>query len=295
MRVLVTGAAGFVGSHYVRTLLSGGYPSLGAAEVTVLDKLTPSANLANLAPVAERLRFVQGDVADASLLAELLPGHDAVVHFASETEGPGGASAPNEIGNAVLLDRCAEAEISRVVQVASIDGIADGIADASVDGIADPLQRTTRRGAATVRSPGNYGPYCPPTATFSACVTALLDGTRELPVDRRRTRGWVHVDDHCRAVQLVLERGRMGEVYPLAPTCELSDAELVERMIDVIERRRSSPPPAPPDGHDDRRIRALGYRPLVEFDEGLIATVQWYRDNESWWRPLKEKLPALDA
>src|ERR1700712_2487866 len=122
MRVLVTGAAGFVGSHYVRTMVSGGYPSLGSIEVTVYDRLTPAANLENLAPVAGRFRFVQGDVHDAGLLDEVLPGHDAVVNFAAETVGTDeDLLVTNALGASTLFGACRRAGISRVLHVSTAE------------------------------------------------------------------------------------------------------------------------------------------------------------------------------
>lgn len=310
MRVLVTGGAGFVGSHYVRTTVSGGYPSLGPVEVTVYDRLTPAANLENLAPVAGRFRFVQGDVADAALLDEVLPGHDAVVDFAVETGGSAAdLLATNGLGAATLFDACRRAGVRRVVHASTADVYGPLDRPATEDDCPDPVTPFAASKAAgdlmaraaaaaglevcVTRAPEAYGPYSPPTAPLPQVLTALLDGERpEPPGDRSYRRDWLHVDDQCRAVQLVLERGRPGEVYNVGGATELTDAELCERLTLLSAQRRppARMPERPGRRLDDRRIRRLGYRPLVEFDEGLLATVQWYRDNDTWWRPLREKL-----
>lgn len=316
MRVLVTGAAGFVGSHYVRTLVSGGYPSLAPVEVTVYDRLSPAANLENLARVAGQFRFVQGDIGDARLLDEVLPGHDAVVDFAVETVGSeADLLVTNALGLAVLLEACRRAGVRRVVHASTAEVYGPGEAragrPADEDDRLDPqtpfaaskaagdlVARAAAREAGpeicVTRAPAAYGPYSPPGTVLPDLLTALLDGQRPECGDPSRRRDWLHVDDQCRAVQLVLERGRPGEVYNVGGASELTDAELCERLVGLVGGRRPPLPATTRAGGqlDDRRIRRLGYRPLVEFDEGLFATVQWYRDNESWWRPLREKLPV---
>lgn len=314
MRVLVTGAAGFVGSHYVRTMVSGGYPSIGSVEVTVYDRLTPAANLENLAPVAGRLRLVQGDIADGALLDEVLPGHDAVVDFAVETAGSGAdLLATNALGASTLFDACRRAGVRRVVHVstAEVYGFLDHPAEedapidpstrfaaskAAGDHVARAAAAETGLQICITRGPEAFGPYSPPTATLPAMLTGLLDGERPSPSSR--SRNWLHVDDQCRAVQLVLERGRAGEVYNIGGATELTDAELCNRLAEMVTQRRFrrvESTERPGRLLDDRKIRQLGYRPLVEFDEGLLATVEWYRDNESWWRPLREKLDMPTA
>jgi dTDP-glucose 4,6-dehydratase len=325
MKLLVTGAAGFIGSHYVRTLLTGGYPGYEQADVTVYDKLTYAGNLENLAPVADnsRYRFLQGDILDGDLLDEVLPGHDAVVNFAAESHvdrsihGAADFVTTNAVGVQVLLDACLRAGIPRVVQV-STDEVYGSIAEGSF-GESDPLLPNSPYSAAKAggdliarayyvthglnvsitRCTNNYGPYQFPEKVIPLFVTNLIDGLRvPLYGDGLNVRDWLHVDDHCRGIQVVLERGGAGEIYNIGGGVELTNHELTERLlaacgrdwddsVDYVEDRK---------GHDrryslsDDKIRAeLGYRPLVPFDEGLAATVQWYRDNEAWWRPLKEK------
>jgi dTDP-glucose 4,6-dehydratase len=323
MRLFVTGGAGFIGSHYVRTLLSGGYPGYEDADVTVFDKLTYAGNLANLAPVADnpRYTFVQGDIVDGKQLDDILPGHDAVVNFAAETHvdrsihGAADFVTTNVVGVQTLLDAAQRAGIPRVVHV-STDEVYGSIPEGSFRET-DPLEPNSPYSAAKAggdllarayfvthklnvsitRCTNNYGPFQYPEKVIPLFVTNLLD---ELHVplygDGLNIRDWLHVDDHCRGIQLVLERGRAGEVYNIGGGVELTNRELTERLltacgrdwdtyVDYVEDRK---------GHDrryslsDEKIRSeLGYEPKVPFEQGLADTIAWYRDNESWWRPLK--------
>ena len=235
MRVLVPGGAGFIGSHYVRTLLAGGYPGFENAQVTVLDKLTYAGNLANLAPVADspRFTFTHGDICDTSLLASVVPGHDAVVNFAAETHvdrSIAGASdfvTANVAGVQVLLDACLAAGVRRVVQV-STDEVYGSLpsgswaedavlepnspyaaAKAGGDLLARAYTRTHALAVSITRCCNNYGPYQFPEKVIPLFVTNLLDGLKvPLYGDGGNVRGWIHVDDHCRGIQLVLEIGR---------------------------------------------------------------------------------------
>jgi dTDP-glucose 4,6-dehydratase len=321
MRLLVTGGAGFIGSHYVRTLRTGGYPGYEDAEVTVYDKLTYAGNLANLAPVEGRFRFVPGDICDPALLDEVLPGHDAVLNFAAETHvdrsirGAQDFVVTNVLGVQVLLDACLRAGVPRVVQVSTDEvygTIAEGswteehllepnspysAAKAGGDLIARSYAVTHGLDVSVTRCTNNYGPYQFPEKVIPLFVTNLIDG-KKVPLygDGLNVRDWLHVDDHCRGIQLVLEKGSPAEIYHIGGGIELTNRELTERLLDVmgvgwdmvemVEDRK---------GHDrrysldDTKLREMGYVPLTPFDEGLAATVAWYRDNEAWWRPLKEK------
>jgi dTDP-glucose 4,6-dehydratase len=325
MKLLVTGAAGFIGSHYVRTMLAGGYVGYENAEVTVYDKLTYAGNLENLAPIADspRYRFVQGDILDGQLLDEVLPGHDAVVNFAAESHvdrsihGAADFVTTNAVGVQVLLDACLRHGIPRVVQVSTDEvygSIAEGsfregdplepnspysAAKAGGDLIARAYFVTHRLNVSITRCTNNYGPYQYPEKVIPLFVTNLLDGLKvPLYGDGLNIRDWLHVDDHCRGIQAVLVKGRPGETYNIGGGVELANRELTEKLLEACGRDWDAFVEYVEDrkGHDrryslnDDKIRAeLGYEPRVSFEEGLAATVQWYRDNESWWRPLKEK------
>ena len=234
MRILVTGGAGFIGSHYVRTLLTGGYPGFGDASVTVLDKLTYAGNLANLQPVSDspQFEFVKGDICDASLLRSVLPGHDAVINFAAETHvdrsiaGAAEFAATNMVGVQVLLEACLDAKVPRVVQVSTDEvygSVASGswtedtplapnspyaAAKAGGDLMARAYARTHGLNVSITRCCNNYGPYQYPEKVIPLFVTNLMEG-KPVPLygDGLNVRGWIHVDDHCRGIQLVLEQG----------------------------------------------------------------------------------------
>ncbi len=326
MRVLVTGGAGFIGSHYVRTMIGGGYPGYEDARVTVLDKLTYAGNLANLGPVAGdgRLSFVRGDICDAGLLAGVVPGHDAVVNFAAESHvdrSIAGASdfvTTNVVGTQVLLQACLDAGVPRVVQVSTDEvygSVASGswaegaclepnspyaAAKAGGDLIARAYARTHGLGVSITRCCNNYGPYQFPEKVIPLFVTNLLDG-QSVPLygDGLNVRGWIHVDDHCRGIQLVLERGEPGAVYHINGDAELTNTELTRLLLGCCGAGWDMVTPvADRKGHDrrysldDSLLRAMGYKPATPFSDGLAATVAWYKDNRSWWEPLKQPTPA---
>jgi dTDP-glucose 4,6-dehydratase len=330
MRILVTGGAGFIGSHYVRTLLDGGYPGFAPAQVTVLDKLTYAGNLANLEPVAgdPRLTFTRGDICDAALVAAVVPGHDVVINFAAETHvdrsitGASGFVTTNVVGTQVLLQACLDAKVPRVVQVSTDEvygSVAAGswaedallepnspysAAKAGGDLMARAYARTHGLDVSITRCCNNYGPYQFPEKVIPLFITNLLDGLKvPLYGDGQNVRGWVHVDDHCRGIQLVLERGKPGAVYHINGDVELTNVELTRALLECCGAGWEMVTPVEDrKGHDrrysldDSVLRGLGYAPKIPFSEGLEATTAWYRDNRSWWEPLKQARPgALQA
>ena len=329
MRVLVTGGAGFIGSHYVRQALTGAYPTLGDAEVVVLDKLTYAGNRANLDPVAadQRLRFVQGDICDAELVAGLMRGVDLVVHFAAESHvdrsilGSADFVLTNVLGTQTLVQAALEAGVGKFVHV-STDEVYGSIADgswseehvlepnspysaskASSDLIARSFFRTHGLPVCVTRCSNNYGPYQFPEKVIPLFVTNLLDG-RKVPLygDGLNVRDWLHVDDHCHGIQLVADGGRAGEIYNIGGGTELTNRELTGRLLDAVGVGWDMVEPvADRKGHDRRysvditKISGeLGYAPRVSFEDGLAGTVRWYADNRAWWEPLKARA-ALGA
>jgi dTDP-glucose 4,6-dehydratase len=330
MRILVTGGAGFIGSRYVRALLAGepsGGPSGGltgeSVSVTVVDKLTYAGNTANLPIGDPRLTFVKGDVCDVALLRDLLPGHDAVVHFAAESHvdrslvSAGDFAVSNVLGTQSVLDCCAMAGIERVVHVSTDEvhgtiGAGSWTEDAPIaprspyaaskaggDLFAHAYHVTHGLPVMITRCSNNYGPYQFPEKVIPLFITNLLAG-EPVPLfgDGLHSREWLHVDDHCRAVQRVLEHGEPGEVYNIGGGTELTNRELTERLVELCGADRASiRHVADRKGHDrrysldDTKIRTrLGYRPEVDFDAGLADVVRWYRDNEDWWRPRRAEL-----
>ncbi|MFI7499872.1 dTDP-glucose 4,6-dehydratase [Streptomyces sp. NPDC049687] len=327
MKILVTGGAGFIGSHYVRTLLEGGYPGHASAQVTVLDALTYAGDRANLPTGHPRLRFVRGDVCDLPLLLSLLLGHDAVVHFAAESHvdrSLGDAAAffrSNVVGTQTVLEAALVSGVSRVVHV-STDEVYGSIergawteewplapnspyaaSKAGSDLAARSYWRTHGLDVRITRCSNNFGPYQHVEKLIPLFTTRLLAG---LPVplygDGSNVREWLHVDDHCRAIQLVLERGRAGEIYNIGSGDAHTNLELAERLAelcgaDVSLIRRV----ADRKGHDlryaldDSKIRReLGYAPRVSFERGLADTVDWYRRHTERWPHAAPVRAALD-
>jgi len=323
MRLLVTGGAGFIGSHYVRTLLSGGYPGYEDAEVTVLDKLTYAGNPANLDPVSGRFTFVHGDIADARLLADVLPGHDAVLNFAAETHvdrsiaGAAEFVTANVTGVQVLLDACRDARVGKVVHVSTDEvygSIAAGswtedspldpnspyaAAKAGGDLLALAYARTHGLDVSITRCCNNYGPYQYPEKVIPLFATNLIEH-KPVPLygDGGNVREWIHVEDHCRGIQLVLEKGAPGRVYHINGDTELTNRELTAAILAVCGASwQMVVPVTDRKGHDrrysldDSLLRSMGYAPRIQFPDGLQATVAWYADNRHWWEPLDRPAP----
>jgi len=321
VRLLVTGGAGFIGSHFVRTVLDGRLPGLAGSTVTVLDALTYAGNPANLDPVRSHpgFRFVHGDIADPAMVAETMPGHDVVLNFAAEShvdrsiEGAAPFVRTNVVGTQVLLDACLAHRVPRFLQV-STDEVYGSIetgswteghllepnspyaaSKAAADLLVRAYGRTHGLQVTITRCSNNYGPYQFPEKVIPLFVTNLFDG-RQVPLygDGLNVRDWLHVEDHCRGIALALTAGVPGEIYNIGGGTELTNRQLTERLldacaagwerVDAVEDRKA---------HDRRysvdcsKLAELGYTPKVNFDEGLAATIDWYRDNRTWWEPLR--------
>ncbi|RNL63012.1 dTDP-glucose 4,6-dehydratase [Nocardioides marmoriginsengisoli] len=327
MRLLVTGGAGFIGSHYVRSVLTGAWGGPVPDQVVMLDKFTYAGNRANLAPVLDdpRLEIVEGDILDRELVDALIARVDAVVHFAAESHvdrsilGARDFVMTNVVGTQTLLDSALALGIDKFVHVSTDEvygSIDEGSWDesepllpnspysaskASSDLLARAYFRTHGLPVCITRCSNNYGPYQYPEKVIPLFVTHLVDGANvPLYGEGTNVRDWLHVDDHCRGIHLVLAGGRAGEVYNIGGGTELTNKELTgllleatgagwERVDRVADRL----------GHDRRysvdisKIAGeLGYKPEVGFEQGLADTVQWYRDNRDWWEPLKKSASA---
>jgi dTDP-glucose 4,6-dehydratase len=324
MRILVTGGAGFIGSHFVRRTLAGAYPALGEADVMVLDLLTYAGTLTNLTEVADdpRFRFTHGDIRDAELVDRLMPGTDLVVHFAAESHvdrsitGAADFVSTNVAGTQVLLQAALDHGVTTFVHVSTDEvygSIAEGswpedhplepnspysAAKAGSDLLARAYHRTHGLDVRITRCSNNYGPHQFPEKVIPLFLTNLMDGLKvPLYGDGLHVRDWLHVDDHCRGIALVAEGGRPGEIYNIGGGTELSNRELTGlllaatghdwSMVQTVTDRR---------GHDRRysvdisKIAGeLGYAPRVSFADGLAQTHAWYRDNRGWWEPLKAR------
>ncbi|MGH3797567.1 MAG: dTDP-glucose 4,6-dehydratase [Pseudonocardiaceae bacterium] len=330
MQLLVTGGAGFIGSTFVRRVLHGVEPTLAGADVVVLDKLTYAGNEANLAPVADDpgLRFVKGDITDGPLVADLMAGVDAVVHFAAESHvdrsilGADPFVLTNVVGTQILLQAALRAGVPRFVHI-STDEVYGSIesgswpedhplepsspysaSKAGSDLLARSYARTHGMDVRITRCSNNYGPYQYPEKAIPLFVSNLLDG---LPVplygDGLNVRDWLHVDDHCRGIALVLERGRAGQVYNIGGGTELTNRELTGLLLDALGADWSMVHPVTDRKAHDRRysvdwtkIRSqLGYAPQVDFSQGLADTVRWYAEHRDWWEPLKADSAVVDG
>ena len=324
MRLFVTGGAGFIGSNFVRMALESRLAGLEDADITVFDALTYSGTLTNLESVKDspRFAFVQGDIRDANAIHEALPGHDAIVHFAAESHVDRSVHnsrifvETNVLGTQTLLDSALSIGIPRFVHI-STDEVYGSIDSGSWDedepllpnspysaskAASDLLVRsyhvTHGLNTSITRCSNNYGPHHFPEKVIPLFVTNLLD-RKKVPLygDGQNIRDWLHVDDHCRGIALVLQGGKPGEVYNIGGGTELSNSELTRLLLEATGRDESFVEQvADRKGHDRRysvdiaKISSeLGYCPEVDFTKGLADVVQWYRDNRWWWEPLKER------
>ena len=325
MRVFVTGGAGFIGSQYVRDLLTDQFPAFAGAEVTVFDLLTYAGNLANLAPVADspRYRFVRGDICSPADLDAALPGHDVLVNFAAESHvdrsitGAADFVRTNVLGAQQVFEAALRHSVERVVHISTDEvygSIDEGAwtedhllepnspysaAKAGSDLIARAYAKSYGLNISITRCSNNYGPYHFPEKVIPLFVTNLLDG-KKVPLygEGANIRDWLYVADHCRGIQLVVEKGAPGEFYNIGGGRELSNRELTEQLLAATGRDWSSVQQIVDPrggGHDLRysvdysKTAALGYAPQMTFEAGLAETVQWFKDNRNWWEPLKER------
>ncbi len=316
-RLLVTGGAGFIGSHFVRRVLARHED----VRVTVLDKLTYAGNLANLADVADhpRYRFVLGDISDPEAVDPVASEADAIVNFAAESHVDRSIEEPDAFiqtdlhGTYVLLEAARRHGCARFLQI-STDEVYGNVPEGS-SGEDDPLrpsspysaskaggdllvlayQATYRVPAMITRSTNNFGPHQYSEKVIPLFITNALDGLR-LPIygDGQQTREWLYVSDHCDAVELILERGEPGQTYNIGSGFELVNLELAHRILALTDRPTSLVEHVEDrPGHDRRyavdstKLRRLGWRPGHDFEAALATTVTWYRDNPEWWRPLK--------
>ena len=320
MKYLVTGAAGFIGSNYVRWLLANSDHT-----VTVFDKLTYAGNLENIQDLlddpAGRCRFVQGDICDRDAVEACLPGHDIVVHFAAEShvdrsiEDPYAFVHTNVFGTNVLCDVARRAGVERFVHISTDEtygSIDDGsfvetdrlgprspysAAKAGSDLIALSYVTTYGLPVVVTRCSNNYGPYQFPEKLIPLFTTNLLDGLKvPLYGDGGNVRDWIHVEDHNRAVQVVLEEGTVGEIYNIGAHNEITNREITYRLLELCGRDESFiEPVADRLGHDRRysvditKVSALGWNLTRDFETGLAETVDWYRSRRTWWEPLKAR------
>ncbi len=321
MKLLVTGGCGFIGSNFIRRRLAGTDDT-----VLNLDALTYAGNPANLREfdADSRYRFLHGRIEDPAAVKDAMSGADAVVHFAAESHVDRSIAdaAPfittNVLGTQVMLEAARRAGVKRFVHV-STDEVYGALgkegkftettplrprspyaaSKAAGDMLAQAYWETHRLPVMVVRPSNNYGPYQFPEKFIPVMVTNLIEG-RKVPVYGKgeNVRDWLHVEDCCRAIALVLDRGRPGEAYNIGGESERHNIEVARLVVkqmalgeNAIEYVTDRP------GHDFRYAldnakieRDLGWHPEIRFDAGLSQTVDWYREHATWWQPLKERL-----
>jgi dTDP-glucose 4,6-dehydratase len=325
MHLLVTGGAGFIGSNFVRKVLSGAYPNSESHKVTVLDALTYAGSLSNLEPVKEskNLNFVHGNILDSDLVNELMQDVDAVVHFAAESHvdrsiaGSQEFIMTNVVGTHTLLEAARTNNIEKFVHVSTDEvygTISEGSWDencpllpnspysaskASSDLLVRSYSRTHKLNVNITRCSNNYGIYQFPEKVIPLFITNLMDG-KKVPLygEGLNVRDWLHVDDHCRGIYLVLENGKSGEIYNIGGGTELTNKELTELLLEASGKDWSSVEKVEDrKGHDLRYSvdiskisKELGYFPEVDFKSGLAETIEWFKNNRQWWEPLKQRI-----
>jgi len=322
VKVLVTGGAGFIGSNFVRYAIDA-HPDW---QVTTLDKLTYAGRLENLKSVEHnpRHRFVKGDIADMAVAGPLVRESDLVINFAAEThvdrsiKHAGDFITTDVFGTFVLLEAAREnASLRRFIQI-STDEVYGSVpvgsstetdelkprnpysaSKAGADRLAYSYWATYKVPVIITRASNNYGSHQFPEKVIPLFITNLID---DIPVplygDGQNERDWLHVDDHCRGVDLLIDKGVDGEVYNIGGGNQVKNVDLTHRLLELVGKPTSLiKPVADRPGHDRRysldtaKLEALGWKPKERFEEGLAKTVRWYRDNEWWWRPIKDEDP----
>jgi dTDP-glucose 4,6-dehydratase len=320
MRLLVTGGAGFIGSNFVRHIVDGTFS--GISQVTVLDKLTYAGTLKNLEMLpTNSFEFIRGDISDPGLVSDLVKRNDAIVNFAAESHvdrsitGARDFIETNILGVQNLLAAALTNEVKTFVQISTDEvygTISKGSWDedfpllpnspysaskASADLICRSYHRTFGMDVRVTRCSNNYGPYQFPEKIIPLFITNLIEG-KKVPLYGKglNVRDWLHVDDHCQGIFAVLTAGKPGNFYNIGGGRELTNRELTDLILRKFSRDESTIEyVADRLGHDlrysvshEKITRELGYQPKIKFEEGLEQTIEWYKNNESWWRPLKK-------
>jgi dTDP-glucose 4,6-dehydratase len=320
VRVLVTGGAGFIGSNFVRRVVDGSLS--GIDHVTVLDKLTYAGTITNLEMLPqESFEFVQGDICDPDLVDSLASQHDAIINFAAESHVDRSITRArdfvetNILGTQNLLDSALKNEVGTFVQISTdeVYGTIDegswhedypvlpnspySASKASADLLVRSYHQTFNLNAKITRCSNNYGPHQFPEKLVPLFVTNLIDN-RKVPLYGKgiNVRDWLHVDDHCRGIHAVLMKGESGHIYNIGGGQELTNMELTSIILEKMGRDHSSIEFVQDRlGHDlrysvsiEKISSELGYYPIVRFQDGILETIEWYKANEKWWRPLKK-------
>jgi len=329
MRLLVTGGCGFIGSNFVRYWVQE-HPE---DEVVVLDALTYAGNRPNLADLEDRVPIVVADVCDGQAVAQAVREHrvETIVHFAAESHNslavldPGRFFRTNVLGTQTLLEVARRAEIQRFHHISTCEVYGDlGLDEDRAFTEEDPYRPRTpynasKAGAdhavrayvetyglpATITNcSNNYGPYQFPEKVIPLFATrALRDQPLPLYASTANRREWLHVLDHCRAIEAVLEKGRLGETYHVGSGVEASIEEIADAVLAALGKPASLKTIVPDrPGHDRRYLldtgkirRELGWAPRIGFTEGLAETVRWYAEHVEWWEPLLARAPVVET
>ncbi len=328
MNILVTGGAGFIGSNFTRFWLEQ-HPD---DRLVVVDALTYAGNLANLADLEGAFTFVQGDIADTAHMAEVLREHaiDVIVNFAAESHNsyaivnPGAFARTNALGTQSLCEAARRVPVSRFHHISTCEVYGDlpldarnAFTESSPYRPRTPYNASKAAGDHFVRAyyetfelpititncANNYGIYQFPEKVVPLFTTkALNDEPLPLYASTQNRREWIHVLDHCRAIERVLLRGVVGETYHVGTGVEKSIEDIANGVLAALGKPESLKTIVPDrPGHDRRYVldwskieRELGWRPEVAFDDGLAATVEWYANNRAWWEPLRDRAPVLE-
>jgi dTDP-glucose 4,6-dehydratase len=318
MRLMVTGGAGFIGSNYIRMLLNGELK--GISKIIVLDNLTYSGNKQNLIDLDSSLyEFIQGDICDTDLVSKLSKQVDAIVNFAAESHVDRSIDSSREFiqtnvfGAHTLLESARKNNLSTFLQISTDEvygSILEGSWDedfslqpnspyaaskASADLISQAYHRTYGMDVRITRCSNNYGPYQYPEKVIPLFITNLIEG-KKVPLYGQglNIRDWLHVTDHCRGIHLVLTKGKPGDVFNIGGGRELSNIELTRIILQAIGASEESiERVADRLGHDfryslsiEKITKQLGYKPVVDFESGISQTIEWYKSNQEWWKPL---------
>jgi dTDP-glucose 4,6-dehydratase len=329
VRLLVTGAAGFIGSNFVRYWVDR-HPD---DTVVAYDLLTYAGNRANLADVEERIAFVEGDIGDRELAERTVREHelDTIVNFAAESHNslavvdPGLFARTNVLGTQLLLEAARAVGVDRFHHISTCEVYGDLALDtdevftedspyrprtpynaskAAADHYVRAYHETFGVPVTITNCSNNYGPFQFPEKVIPLFATnALDDEPLPLYASTQNKREWLHVLDHCSAIELVLERGRVGETYLVGSGVEATVEEIADRVLDALGKPQSLKTIVPDrPGHDRRylldssKLRTeLGWEPSFDFDDGLRATVEWYAEHRGWWEPLKGRAPVSET
>lgn len=321
MKLLVTGGAGFIGSNFIKRQIS--LNPLGSSEIKVLDKLTYAGNLKNFTESElAQFQFVEGDICDATLVEKLVKDADILINFAAEShvdrsiKGASDFVLTNTLGTQILLENSLRFGIEKFVQISTDEvygSIDEGRWDeespllpnspysaskAGADLLVRAYNRTFGMNTNITRCSNNYGPFQYPEKVIPLFVTHLLQD-RDIPMygNGLNVRDWLHVNDHCRGIEMVVKLGREGEIYNIGGGTELSNLQLADEILLILEKDRSKINFVPDRlGHDKRYSvntkkisEELGFFPETEFKEGLYSTIKFYQDNLTWWKSLAHK------